>query len=139
MAMSGWRKVARYARIVSSPLGADSVWQPLDYDQAWAPFNELFDFKPDFYERTEPAINLPARGLVIDLAPLFAHEGPASRQVRPHSTLLRCAPSWFAGDQDMIALDWQLTHSGTRPRSTPSPRWTAGQYLSSLTATTTFT
>ena len=94
----------------SSLAGGDGVWHPLDYVQAWAPFNERFDFKPDFYERTEPAINLPERSLVIDLAPVYAHEGPrfAAGGHAINAAALRCFV-WLAGDQEMTALDWQHT------------------------------
>jgi hypothetical protein len=95
---------------VSSPFATEGVWQPLDYDQAWAPFNERFDFKPDFHELTEPAIKLPERSLVIDLAAVFPQAGPrfAAGEAAINAAALRCFV-WLAGDQEMTALDWQHT------------------------------
>jgi hypothetical protein len=48
----------------------------LDYDQAWAPSDERFASKTNCHWRTEPAIILSEGSLVIELAPVFAHEGP---------------------------------------------------------------
>ena len=101
---------AYYADFVSSPFAAEGLWHPLDYDQAWAPFDERFAFKANFHERTQPAITLPPQSLVIDLAPVFAHEGPrfAAGGAAINAAALR-AFVWLAGSQEMTALDWQHT------------------------------
>lgn len=53
-------------------------------------------------------INLPERSLVIDLAPVFVHEGGrfAAGEAAVNAAALRCFV-WLAGDQEMTALDWQ--------------------------------
>lgn len=55
-------------------------------------------------------INLPERSLVIDLAPVFVHEGGrfAAGEAAVNAAALRCFV-WLAGDQEMTALDWQHT------------------------------
>jgi hypothetical protein len=82
----------------------------LDHDEAWAPFDERFQFRPDYSERTEPAITLSPDGLVIDLAPAFSHEGPrfAAAESAINASALR-AFVWVAGEDDLTALDWQHT------------------------------
>jgi hypothetical protein len=59
---------------MTSPFAAEGIWHPLPYERAWAPFDERFAFKADFYG-IEPAIKLAEVSLVVDLAPVFAHEG----------------------------------------------------------------
>ncbi|MFI7068626.1 DUF2716 domain-containing protein [Kribbella sp. NPDC050124] len=63
---------------MSEAFRAEEVWRPIEYAEAWAAFDARFDFKPDYYERAVPAIRLPDVCVVIDLAPVFAHDG-ASR------------------------------------------------------------
>lgn len=96
--------------LVSSPFAVEGVWHPLDYDQAWAPFEARFAFKANFHERVMPAITLPPRCLVIDLASVFAHEGPrfAAGEAAINAAALR-AFVWLAGSQALTALDWQHT------------------------------
>lgn len=60
---------------MSEAFWAEGVWRPIEYAEAWAAFDARFDFKPDYYERDVPAIRLPDIRVVIDLAPVFAHEG----------------------------------------------------------------
>jgi hypothetical protein len=95
---------------VSSPFAAEDVWHPLDYEEAWAPFDNRFDFRANFHERVEPAIRLPERSLVLDLSPVFAHEGPrfAAGEAAVNASALR-AFVWLAGGQELTALDWQHT------------------------------
>lgn len=95
---------------MKGPWPAEGIWQPLDYNDAWAPFDKKFDFRPDFYERTEPAITLPLDSLVIDLAPVFVNEGPrfAAGQAAINASALR-AFVWLAGNEELTALDWQHT------------------------------
>jgi hypothetical protein len=39
----------------------EDVWRPVDYDEAWGPFNARFEFRPDHYEHRQPAIRMPDR------------------------------------------------------------------------------
>jgi hypothetical protein len=86
---------------------APEVWREIDYASAWAPFDEHFDFKPDFYERVQPAIRLHPDCLVFDLADLFADPGPriAAGTAAITATALR-AFVWLAGEGEMVALNW---------------------------------
>lgn len=83
-------------------------WRAIDYEDAWAPFNARFDFRPDYYERLVPAIRLPDRSLVIDLEPVYGTEGPrfAAGCDAINAAALR-AFVWLAEDGQLIALDWQ--------------------------------
>lgn len=85
-------------------------WRALPYDDAWAAFDARFQFKPDFYERTAPAILLAEESIVIDLAPIFEHEGPrfAAGEAAINAAALRSFV-WLAGKADLTALDWQHT------------------------------
>lgn len=87
---------------------ADPVWRELNYDEAWGLFDAQFEFRPDYYDRETPAIRLPERSLVIDLAPVFTHEGArfAAGESAVNAAGLR-AFVWLAGDTDLVALDWQ--------------------------------
>lgn len=87
---------------------SDDVWRVIDYDDAWAPFNARFDFRPDYYERHVPAIRLPDRSLVIDLQPIYVAEAPrlAAGVDAINAAALR-AFVWLAEDEQLIALDWQ--------------------------------
>lgn len=95
---------------MSSPFAAEGVWHRLEYRQAWAPFDAQFDFRPDFYERIEPAFAAPEGSLVIDLSPVFGAQGPrfAAGEAAVNAAALR-AFVWLAGDQELVALDWQHT------------------------------
>ena len=84
------------------------VWRELDYESAWRPFDRHFAFAPDYYERVVPAIELPAGALVVDLSPIFAHEGArfASGEAAVTAAALRSF-IWLAEDEELVALDWQ--------------------------------
>jgi hypothetical protein len=86
----------------------EDVWRPVDYDEAWAPFNARFEFRPDYYEHRQPAIRMPDRCLVVDLEPVFGHEGPrfAAGFDAINAAALR-AFVWLAEDEELLALDWQ--------------------------------
>jgi hypothetical protein len=92
--------------VSESPSGRE-VWWEIDYAAAWAPFNERFDFKPDFYERGQPAILLPPDCVVLDLAGLFADPGPriAAGTAAITAAALRAFVE-LAVDDEMVALDW---------------------------------
>jgi hypothetical protein len=83
------------------------VWREVDYASGWAPFDEHFDFKPDFHERAQPAIRLRPDCLMLDLADLCADAGPriAAGTAAITAAALR-AFVWLAGDGEMVALDW---------------------------------
>jgi hypothetical protein len=83
------------------------VWHEIDYASGWAPFEERFDFKPDFHERVQPAIRLHPDCLVLDLSDLFSHSGPriAAGAAAIAAAALR-AFVWLAGEDEMVALDW---------------------------------
>lgn len=89
---------------------ANDVWREVDYDSAWTPFNERFQFTPDYYERSAAAIRLPQNSLVIDLRPIFEHDGArfAAGEAAISSSALR-AFVWLAEDNEVLALDWQHT------------------------------
>lgn len=89
-------------------ISADNVWREVDYDAAWTPFNERFNFAANYHDRDNPAIRLDPSCLVIDLAAIFEHNGPryAAGQDAINAVALR-AFVWLAGEEDMIALDWQ--------------------------------
>jgi hypothetical protein len=95
---------------MGSPFAAEGIWHPLDYDEAWVSFHERFHFRADYYERSKPAITLPPESLVIDLAPVFAHEGPrfAAAEAAINASALR-AFVWLAETGILTALDWQHT------------------------------
>jgi hypothetical protein len=84
----------------------ESVWHPTHYEKAWAPFDARFDFKPDYYEREVPAIRVLASYLVVDLGPVFLHEGRrfAAGQLAVNASALR-AFVWLAGQVELVALD----------------------------------
>lgn len=127
----------QYDPFMSSPGAGEGGWHPLDYDQAWTPFDQRFDFKPDFYERIKPAINLPERSLVIDLAPVYSYDGPpfVAAEAAVNAAALRCFV-WLAGDQEMTALDWQHTpyryspakHAVAKLNHWPVPVFPNGDY-----------
>lgn len=87
--------------------GPATTWREVEYDSAWAPFQQRFAFAPEFYERDHPAIRLPDGALVLDLSPVFA-PGPrfASGSAAVDAAAFR-AFVWLAGDADLVALDWQ--------------------------------
>lgn len=87
---------------------ADDVWREVDYDSAWAPFNERFGFVANYYERVRPAIELPPDSLVIDLGPVFEHDGPrfAAGEDAISAAAMRSFV-WLADDEELVALDWQ--------------------------------
>ena len=90
------------------PSAFEEVWRPIDYDEAWTAFDSRFDFKPDYYERAMPAIRLPQDSVVVDLEPVVAEDGPrfASGFDAINAAALR-AFVWLAGDEELVALDWQ--------------------------------
>jgi hypothetical protein len=98
---------------MSHGLPADGVWCPIEYDDAWAPFYERFDFKPNYYNLDSPVIKLPADSLVVDLDPVFSREGPrfAAGEMAINACALR-AFVWLSEEEEMLALDWQ--HSAYR-------------------------
>ncbi|MBX9245974.1 DUF2716 domain-containing protein [Actinotalea ferrariae] len=95
---------------MSSPFAAEGIWRPLPYDEAWALVDAHLDFRPDFYERETPAIDLPAGSLVIDLSPVFSVPGPrfAAGLAAVNAAALRNFV-WLTADEELIALDWQHT------------------------------
>jgi hypothetical protein len=95
---------------VSGPFAAESIWHELDYATAWETFDSRFDFRPDFHGRSEPAISLPDHSLVLDLAPVYGHEGArfASGEAAVNAAALRNFVL-LAGSQELTALDWQHT------------------------------
>lgn len=86
----------------------DDVWFAVDYDDAWAPFDARFGFRPNYHERQAPAIRLPERSMVLDLEPVFEKDGPrfAAGFSAINAAALR-AFIWLAESEDLIALDWQ--------------------------------
>ncbi len=80
----------------------------MDYATAWAPFDARFAARPDFSERYAPALQLDAGCLVIDLADVFEERGArfAAGEAAISAAALR-AFVWLAGDEDLVALDWQ--------------------------------
>jgi len=79
----------------------------IDYEAAWAPFDERFDFEPDFHERGKSAIRLHPDCLVIDLAGLFA--SPAARLGAGTQAITAAALRafvWLVGQDDLVALNW---------------------------------
>ncbi len=133
----GFAGCRAYARIVNEHSEADSGWQPVDYDETWAPVNERLNFWPDFHERTSPAIVLPDDSLVIDLAPVFKDEGPrfAAGEAAVNASALRSFV-YLAGDGLLTALDWQHTpyvyspaqHAVSGPAFWPVPVFPNGDY-----------
>ncbi|MFD2078219.1 Protein of unknown function [Actinopolymorpha cephalotaxi] len=95
---------------MSEGFRVEGVWRPIEYAEAWAGFDARFDFKPDYYERAVPAIRLPDGCVVIDLAPVFAHEGArfASGEAAITAAALRNFV-WFTDEEELTALDWQHT------------------------------
>jgi len=89
-------------------ISATDVWREVDYDTAWAPFDERFAFRPDFHEREQPAIRLADDCLVLDLAEVFAHDGPrfAAGEAAINASALR-AFVWLSAEDELTALDWQ--------------------------------
>ena len=85
-------------------------WRHVDYGTAWGPFQEKFECAPDYHERDEPAIRLPAGSLVLDLS-VLPDEGPriAAGTHAINAAALR-AFVWLTGDDDeLLALDWNHT------------------------------
>ena len=93
---------------MNESIGATDNWREVDYDAAWAPFDERFAFQADHYERDQPAIKLADDCLVLDLAEVFAGHGPrfAAGEAAINTSALR-AFVWLAADDELIALDWQ--------------------------------
>ncbi|MFT3872261.1 MAG: DUF2716 domain-containing protein [Nocardioides sp.] len=87
---------------------ASDVWREVDYDSAWTPFNERFGFVANYYERDRPAVQLPPDSLVIDLSPVFEHNGPrfAAGEAGINAAALR-AFVWLVEGDELVALDWQ--------------------------------
>lgn len=96
---------------MSEPFPNQVVWHPIPYAEAWAKFDARFDFKPDYYERTRPAIRLPDVCLVLDLAPVFAREGArlAAAEAAITAAALRNFVWLTYDDEELTALDWQHT------------------------------
>lgn len=104
---------------MTSPFAAEGERRSLDYDQAWAPFDRRFHFRPDFYEAERPALTRRGRAawrrrslrtLVVDLSPVFADEGAgfeAGEQAVNAAALT--AFVLLTGQRDLTALDWQHT------------------------------
>lgn len=107
--LTGVSTTAWFDEPVDERDGAET-WHALPYDEAWAPFDARFHFKPDYYERSASAILLPEDSIVIDLAPIFDNEGArfAAGEAAVNAAALR-AFVWEAGDADLTALDWQHT------------------------------
>ncbi|MGW5194412.1 DUF2716 domain-containing protein [Kribbella sp. NPDC004138] len=95
---------------MSEAFRAEEVWRPIDYAEAWAGFDARFDFKPDYYEHVLPATRLPDVCVVIDLAPVFAHEGVrfAAAEAAITAAALRNFV-WLTDEEELTALDWQHT------------------------------
>ena len=95
---------------MSEAIRGEGVWRPIEYAEAWAGFYSRFDFKPDFYEPALPAIRLPEVCVVIDLGPIFAHEGArfAAAEAAINAAALRSFV-WLADEEELTALDWQHT------------------------------
>ena len=122
---------------MSSRADVEDVWHRLDYDEAWAAFDERFAFTPDFHERDRPAITLPERSLVLDLRPVCSGGDPRSvvGQAAITASALR-AFVWLAGDRTMTALDWHhipyryspAAHALARLEPWPIPVFPNGDY-----------
>jgi hypothetical protein len=85
-----------------------AVWREVEYEAAWATFDARFDFKPDFHERSQPAIRLTEGCLVLDLLPVSTHHGSpgfAAGQAAVNAAALR-AFVWIADGEELVALDW---------------------------------
>ncbi len=93
---------------VDESINAADVWREIDYDVAWAPFDQRFAFSANFHEREHPAIRLSDDCLVLDLGDVFANDGPrfAAAETAINASGLR-AFVWLAGDEELTALDWQ--------------------------------
>lgn len=87
-----------------------AVWQVLDYDEAWGPFEAAFNFRPNYYEGSAPAIRIPEGAVVVDLRPVFASPGArfAAGEAAVNAASAR-AFVWVCGDEELTALDWQHT------------------------------
>lgn len=116
----------------------ETGWRPLDYREAWAPFDERFHFRPDHHDRSGPAIDLPPDGVVIDLSSVFAEEGArfAAGEAAINAAALR-AFVWVAGDDSLTALDWQhpayryspASHALSQRVDWPVPVFPNGDYF----------
>ncbi|MFZ2510754.1 MAG: DUF2716 domain-containing protein [Gordonia sp. (in: high G+C Gram-positive bacteria)] len=102
------RRGADNLAVVDESINAADVWREVDYDIAWAPFDERFAFKANFHEREHPAIRLSDDCLVLDLGEVFAYDGPkfAAGEAAINASGLR-AFVWLAEDEELTALDWQ--------------------------------
>jgi hypothetical protein len=93
---------------MSHGLPSAGIWHPIEYDDAWDPFHDRFDFTPDFYNLDTPVIKLPENSLVVDLAPIFGSEGArfAADEMAINAYALR-AFVWLSEGAELLALDWQ--------------------------------
>lgn len=87
-----------------------AVWHELDYDAAWGPFDAAFDFRPNYYEGSAPAIHVPEGAVVVDLRPIFVSPGArfAAGEAVVNASAAR-AFVWVCGDEQLTAPDWQHT------------------------------
>lgn len=87
-----------------------AVWHVLDYDAAWGPFGAAFDFHPNYYEASAPAIRVPEGAVVVDLRPIFSSPRAqfAAAEAAVNASSAR-AFVWVCGDEELTALDWQHT------------------------------
>lgn len=113
---------------MSGPNEERHGWRDVDYDTAWTPFQERFEFVPDPSEQDKPAIRLPPGSLVLDLSHLFANPGPriAAGTNAINSSALR-AFVWLTGDDELLALNWNHAACRYSPAAfalstAPSPR-----------------
>ena len=88
--------------------GAGIIWREVDYDAAWRPFDDEFEFRPNVHESSEPAIRVPEGAVIIDLQPIFASPGAqfAAGEGAVNAAALR-AFVWLCGEGELTALDWQ--------------------------------
>ena len=85
------------------------VWREIGDDAPfWERFQEIFEFRPNFYDGSASAIRIPAGSLVVDLSPIYGAD-PARYEAGCAAVQAAAVRAfvWLAEDEDLVALDWQ--------------------------------
>jgi Protein of unknown function (DUF2716) len=82
------------------------VWsrpaRELEANTLWDSFYERFKFRPNFDDRSEPAINEPSPSVVFDISTL-----PSEKETKVGELFLTAFRSVVTSDDELAFLDWQ--------------------------------
>jgi Protein of unknown function (DUF2716) len=106
------------------------VWEEIDYESVWTPFDALYGFRPGI--SVSPAIREPRGSITYDVPPCWNDSGAAGWARETVNFAVVWAPAEIVGpDSPLIVLDWQ--HPAHRFWPYRSPTISAAEMLGWVT------